>query len=122
MAGNSGISAGGGAQVWGNAVASGPDSKAEVRIKGPVEAGARQPTPQEIRGMLADLSAELRRSDHPDRDELIEDIEAADSELAAEQPRLGKVGRLMAGVRSALDGVTALATLAATIERAVHGL
>lgn len=122
MAGNSGINAGGGSQVWGNAVASGPDSTAEVRVQGPVEAGGPQPTTQEVRGMLADLAAELRRSDRLDRDELIEDLDAADSELAAEQPRFGKASRLVAGVSSALKGAGRLAGLAVAIERAVHGL
>ncbi|MEY9876178.1 hypothetical protein ABH931_005688 [Streptacidiphilus sp. MAP12-33] len=122
MEGNSGINAQGGSQVWGNAVASGRGSSAEVHQEGPVRADAPRPTVQEVRTLLAQLAAELGRSDHAEREALIEEVDAADAELGTEQPRLGRVRRLVTGLGSAVEGFTRLAGLVAAIEQAVRGL
>jgi hypothetical protein len=119
---NKGIIATGGAGVWGNAVASGKDAHAEARVDGPVGAEQQSVPVEQIRFLLAALAEELRGSTHPERDELIEEIDAADAELAAEQPRTGKLKRFAAGLSSALRGFTQLAGLAAAVERAIHGL
>ncbi|MBM9505870.1 hypothetical protein [Actinacidiphila acididurans] len=123
MDSNSGISATGGSNVSGNAVASGRGSKAEVRVDGPLRSAAEQRTsPQEISALLARMTGELARSGHPERAELVTEIEAARDELAAPSPRTGRLRRFAAGLSSAMEDFAPLAALAATIEQAIRGL
>ncbi|REK89359.1 hypothetical protein DY245_16480 [Streptomyces inhibens] len=123
MQGNNGIIATGGSNVVGNAVASGRNAKAEVRDSGLTQSdGGRQPSPQEIGDLLSRLIDELGRSDHPERADLIEATEDAREELAAEEPRKGKLRLFARTLMGAVSGVTGLASLAVTIEEAIHGL
>ncbi|MFB7629699.1 hypothetical protein ACFC0M_01920 [Streptomyces sp. NPDC056149] len=121
---NGGIVAGGGANVVGNAVASGENSKAEVHH---VSVGAegddgRPRSPQEIGELLAQLIEQLRESDHPERDDLVEAAQDAREELASESPRRGKLKFFARSLVDAVPRFTALASLAVTIEQAIHGL
>ncbi|MFI0712324.1 hypothetical protein ACH4SK_17075 [Streptomyces inhibens] len=120
---NDGIIATGGSNVVGNAVASGRNAKAEVRDSGLTQSdGGRQRSPQEIGELLSRLIDELGRSDHPERADLIEATEDAREELAAEAPRVGKLRLFARTLMGAVSGFTGLASLAVTIEEAIHGL
>ncbi|MFE0380725.1 hypothetical protein ACFW1M_35345 [Streptomyces inhibens] len=120
---NDGIIATGGSNVVGNAVASGRNAKAEVRDSGLTQSdGGRQRSPQEIGELLSRLIDELGRSDHPERADLIEATEDAREELAAEAPRRGKLRSFARTLMGAVSGFTGLASLAVTIEEAIHGL
>ncbi|QLJ05259.1 hypothetical protein HZZ00_32375 [Streptomyces sp. NEAU-sy36] len=123
MVRNHGIIATGGSQVAGNAVASGSNAKAEVQGGGPVQsAGDRQYTPEEIGGLLTRLIEELGRSAHPERADLIEAAQDARDELGSPAPRVGKLKLISRALVDAVPGVTALASLAATIEEAIRAL
>ncbi|MFK0293339.1 hypothetical protein ACIQU6_23070 [Streptomyces sp. NPDC090442] len=121
---NGGIVAGGGANVVGNAVASGENSKAEVHhvAVGADGGDGRSRSPQEIGELLAQLIGQLRESDHPDRDDLVEAAQDAREELASESPRRGKLKFFARSLVDAVPRFTALASLAVTIEQAIHGL
>ncbi|MFD8389965.1 hypothetical protein ACFV2N_12395 [Streptomyces sp. NPDC059680] len=123
MNSNHGIIATGGSQVVGNAVASGRNAKADVRDSGLVQSGeVRQRTPQEIGDLLGRLIDELGRSGHPERADLIEAAQDARDELGSEAPRVGKLKLFSRALVDAVPGVTAMASLAATIEEAIHRL
>ncbi|MFF3919423.1 hypothetical protein ACFYZB_39545 [Streptomyces sp. NPDC001852] len=120
---NQGIIATGGSQVVGNAVASGDHAKAEVRDSGLTQSREdRQRTPEEIRELLARLIDELGRSELPDRADLIEGAQDAREELASAAPRVGKLKLIARALVDAVPGVTALASIAATIEEAIRRL
>ncbi|MFE6686959.1 hypothetical protein ACFVFQ_10830 [Streptomyces sp. NPDC057743] len=122
---NGGIVAGGGANVVGNAVASGENSKAEVHHVSTGSDGGgdgRARSPQEIGELLAQLIDQLRESDHPERDDLVEAAQDAREELASEAPRRGKLKFFARSLVDAVPRFTALASLAVTIEQAIHGL
>ncbi|MCX4625777.1 hypothetical protein [Streptomyces sp. NBC_01443] len=120
---NDGIIATGGSNVISAAVASGRNAQAEVSTSGSTQVGeGRRQSPQEIRDLVSRLIDELRRSDHPDRADLIETAEDAREELASESPRLGKLRTLARALLSAVAGFTALASLAVPIEEAIRGL
>ncbi|MFJ5677740.1 hypothetical protein [Streptomyces sp. NPDC093097] len=120
---NNGISASGGSNVVGNAVASGKGAKAEVRYTGAgQDDDGRQRSPQEIGDLLAQLIDRLQQSDHPEREDLIEAAQDAREELASETPRRGKLKLFARALVDAVPRFTALASLAVTIEQAIHGL
>ncbi|MEU8681719.1 hypothetical protein [Streptomyces sp. NPDC048611] len=120
---NDGIIATGGSNVVGNAVASGRNAKAEVRDSGLTQhTGGQQPSPEDLGALLTRLIDELGRSEHPERDDLIEAAEDAREEAASETPRKGKLRLFARALAGAVPGFTALATLAVAIEEAVHGL
>ncbi|WP_335979300.1 hypothetical protein [Streptomyces sp. CA2R106] len=122
---NNGIQASGGANVAGNAVASGLDARAEVTLTdSEVHQTAPRPpgTPEEISALLGRLVDELARSGRPDRDDLIDLAEAARDTLAAPAPRLSTLRALSRALADALPGATALATLATTIADAIRRL
>ncbi|GAB1335320.1 hypothetical protein ACE1SV_19100 [Streptomyces sp. E-15] len=122
---NDGVIATGNAQVRNAVVASGSNARVDFRVtegEGARAAGGRPPTPQEISALLARFVEELRRSDHPERDDLAEFAEDAREELAAPEPRAGKLRRVAKALVEAVPGFTALASLAVTIEEAVRGL
>jgi hypothetical protein len=114
---NRGIMASGSAVVSGNAVASARDAQAVV-----LGAQQYQATPEQISVMLGQFVTELERTGRPDRAELAEAAEEARQELAAPAPRLARLRILARGLASAVAGAASLATLAAQIEQAVHGL
>jgi hypothetical protein len=113
---NRGIMASGNAVVSGNAVAS---EHAQAIVLG---APQPQPTPEQISVLLSHFISELARSDRPDRAELAEAADEACQELATPTPRLARLRILAKGLASAVAGATSLATLAAQIEQAIHGL
>ncbi|WP_181793204.1 hypothetical protein [Streptomyces sp. WELS2] len=121
---NDGVIATGNAQVRNTVVASGSNARVDFRVmeEEPERAGGRPPTPQEISDLLARFVEELRRSDHPEREDLAEFAEDAREELAAPEPRTGKLRRVAKALVEAVPGFTALASLAVTIEEAVRGL
>ncbi|GAA2612440.1 hypothetical protein OHU45_08035 [Streptomyces tubercidicus] len=120
---NDGIIATGGSNVVGNAVASGKNAKAEVRDSGLTQYGdGRQPQPMDLDKLLSRLIDELGRSDHPERDDLIEAAEDAREEATSEEPRKGKLKVFARALVAAVPGFTALASLAVAIEEAIHGL
>ncbi|MFB7664395.1 hypothetical protein ACFC1R_10685 [Kitasatospora sp. NPDC056138] len=120
---NDGIIASGGANVVGSAVASGKQSRAvarDITVSQPPE--GRQQSPQEIRDLLARLIDELGRSDHPDREGLIDVARDAREELDAPTPRRSKLAVLAGALTRAVAGLTPLAALAVAIEQAIQGL
>ncbi|MEV6838611.1 hypothetical protein AB0N17_29550 [Streptomyces sp. NPDC051133] len=122
---NDGVIATGNAQVRNAVVASGSNARVDFRVTERQEAPAadgRQPTPQEISELLARFVEVLRGSDHPERDDLAEFAEDAREELAAPEPRTGKLRRVAKALVEAVPGFTALASLAVTIEEAIRGL
>ncbi|MFJ6788199.1 hypothetical protein ACWDBF_28195 [Streptomyces angustmyceticus] len=120
---NNGITATGGSNVVGNAVASGRNAKADVRNSGLTQSdGGRQPTPQEIGDLLTRLIDELGRSEHPERADLIEAAEDAREEVTSAEPRKGKLKLFAKALVGAVPGFTALASLAVTIEEGIRGL
>ncbi|WP_327701618.1 hypothetical protein [Streptomyces decoyicus] len=120
---NNGITATGGSNVVGNAVASGRNAQAEVRDSGLSQSdGGGQRSPQEIGVLLSRLIDELGRSEHPERADLIEAAEDAREELASEAPRKGKLKLFARALVGAVPGFTALASLAVAIEEAIRGL
>ncbi|KUN19424.1 hypothetical protein AQJ11_32125 [Streptomyces corchorusii] len=123
MNSNYGITATGGSHVVGNAVASGSNAKADVRDSGPAQFGEdRRLTPREIGDLLAQLIDELRRSEHPGSADLIEAAQEAREELGSEEPRLGMLRMFSRALVDAVPGVTALTSLAATIQEAIQRL
>ncbi|QTD97057.1 hypothetical protein [Streptomyces cyanogenus] len=123
MNSNYGITATGGSHVAGNAVASGANAKADVRDSGPARSEEdRRLTPQEIGDLLAQLIEELRRSEHPGSADLIEAAQDAREELDSEAPRVGKLKLFSRALVDAVPGVTALTSLATTIQQAIHRL
>ncbi|WP_406186863.1 hypothetical protein [Streptomyces sp. NBC_01006] len=123
MRSNDGIIASGGSQVVSSAVASGRNARVEVHSSGSTQVGdGRQRSPQEIRDLVSRLIEELGRSDHPERADLIEIAEDAREELAAENPRMGKLRLFARALLSAVAGFTALVSLAEPIEEAIRGL
>ncbi|MDI3385529.1 hypothetical protein QIS99_04765 [Streptomyces sp. B-S-A8] len=122
MRSNDGIIASGGSNVAGNAVASGQNASAEVHYGEQAADGGRQLSPEDIGGLLSKLIDELGRSEHPERDDLIEAAEDAREEVTSEAPRKGKLKLFAKGLVEAVPGFAALATLAATIEGAIRGL
>ncbi|AYN41644.1 hypothetical protein D9753_25320 [Streptomyces dangxiongensis] len=122
---NDGVIATGSAQVRNAVVASGSNARVDFRV---TERAAAEgvdgpaPTPQEISELLARFIGELRGSDHPEREDLAEFAEDAREELAAPEPRTGKLRRVARALVEAVPGFTALASLAVTIEEAVRGL
>ncbi|MFI9805023.1 hypothetical protein ACIHEJ_11760 [Streptomyces sp. NPDC052301] len=122
---NDGVIATGNAQVRNAVVASGSNARVDFRVTEREEAPAadgRQPTPQEISELLARFIEDLRRSDHPERDDLAEFAEDAREELTAPEPRTGKLRTVAKALVEAVPGFTALASLAVTIEEAIRGL
>ncbi|WP_329133683.1 hypothetical protein [Streptomyces sp. NBC_00670] len=122
--GNNGVIATGNAQVRNVAVASGSNARIDLRVterKAPDD-GARAATPQEISELLARFIEDLRASDHPDREDLAEFAQDAREELAAPEPRTGKLRRVARALAEAVPGFAALSSLAVTIEEAVRGL
>ncbi|GAA2735736.1 hypothetical protein [Streptomyces nogalater] len=121
---NDGVIATGNAQVRNTVVASGSNARVDFRVteEEPERAGGRPPTPQEISDLLARFVEELRRSDHPEREDLAEFAEDAREELAAPEPRTGKLRRVARALVEAVPGFAGLASLAVTIEEAVRGL
>ncbi|MFE1172513.1 hypothetical protein [Streptomyces sp. NPDC058773] len=120
---NDGIIATGGSNVVGNAVASGKNAKAEVRDSGLTHYGnGQQPSSEDLGTLLTQLIDELGRSEHPERDDLIEAAEDAREEATAETPRKGKLKVFARALVAAVPGFTALASLAVAIEEAVKGL
>ncbi|MEU0003657.1 hypothetical protein ABZ079_04940 [Streptomyces sp. NPDC006314] len=122
---NDGVIATGNAQVRNAVVASGSNARVDFRVTEQEEAqtaDGRPLTPQQINDLLARFIEELRRSDHPDRDDLAEFAEDAREELAAPEPRAGKLRRVAKALVEAVPGFAALASLAVTIEEAVRGL
>lgn len=122
--GNNGISASGGARVSHAVVASGSNARVDFRVteeRAPA-AGERPLTPPEISELLARFIEDLRASDHPDREDLAEFAQDAREELAAPEPRTGKLRRVARALSEAVPGFAALASLAVTIEEAVRGL
>ncbi|MFF5441289.1 hypothetical protein [Streptomyces achromogenes] len=121
---NDGVIATGNAQVRNTVVASGSNARVDFRVTEDEaeEAGGRPLTPSEISDLLARFVEELRRSDHPEREDLAEFAEDAREELAAPEPRTGKLRRVAKALVEAVPGFAALASLAVTIEEAVRGL
>jgi hypothetical protein len=122
--GNNGISASGGARVSHAVVASGSNARVDFRVteeRAPA-AEERPLTPSEISELLARFIEDLRASDHPDREDLAEFAQDAREELAAPEPRTGKLRRVARALTEAVPGFAALASLAVTIEEAVRGL
>ncbi|MFH9398476.1 hypothetical protein ACH4JS_01635 [Streptomyces sp. NPDC017638] len=121
---NDGVIATGNAQVRNTVVASGSNARVDFRVteEAAERAGGRPPTPQEISALLARFIEELRRSDHPEREDLAEFAEDAREELAGPEPRTGKLRRVAKALVEAVPGFAALASLAVTIEEAVRGL
>ncbi|MFF7091702.1 hypothetical protein ACFY9A_04785 [Streptomyces rubradiris] len=121
---NDGVIATGNAQVRNTVVASGSNARVDFRVteEEAERAGGRPLTPQEISDLLARFVEELRRSDHPEREDLAEFAEDAREELAAPEPRTGKLRRVAKALVEAVPGFAGLASLAVTIEEAVRGL
>ena len=120
---NKGIIAGGGARVTGNAVASGDSARAEVRNEAPPQPEeTAQLSPEQIRDLLTRLIAEASRAGLPDPAAVTETAEEARAELEAPEPRLGKLRAAAQWLAAALKDIEPLASLAVTIERAIHGL
>jgi hypothetical protein len=121
---NDGVIATGNAQVRDTVVASGSNARVDFRVarEEAERAAGRPPTPQEISDLLARFIEELRRSDHPEREDLAEFAEDAREELAGPEPRTGKLRRVAKALVEAVPGFAALASLAVTIEEAVRGL
>ncbi|CAL9314096.1 hypothetical protein [Streptomyces sp. SudanB182_2057] len=121
---NDGVIATGNAQVRNTVVASGSNARVDFRVteEEAERAGGRPLTPREISDLLARFVEELRRSDHPEREDLAEFAEDAREELAAPEPRTGKLRRVAKALVEAVPGFAGLASLAVTIEEAVRGL
>lgn len=122
---NNGISATGGANVMGNAVASAKNAKAEVTVRDSALNQAEespQHTPQEIGDLLNRLIDELGRSEHPERADLIDAAQDARDELGSATPRVGRLKLLSRAIVDAVPGFTALTSLAVTIEEAIRRL
>jgi hypothetical protein len=123
---NHGISAGGGANVTGNAVASGARSRAEVRIEGPVHVAATAvPVPTsvaELRPLLDQLISALAATGDPGLPDLLGKIGAAREELEAPSPEPARLRRFAHWLGPATQGFSSLATLVDAIQKAVHAL
>ncbi|MEV6808007.1 hypothetical protein [Streptomyces sp. NPDC051132] len=120
---NDGVIATGNAQVRNAVVASGSNARVDFRVTEQPAAGpGPAPTPAEVSELLARFIEEVRRSDHPERADLAEFAEDAREELAAPEPRTGKLRRVAKALVDAVPGFAALASLAVTIEEAVRGL
>ncbi|MFF9085118.1 hypothetical protein ACF1BE_01580 [Streptomyces sp. NPDC014991] len=122
---NDGVIATGNAQVRNTVVASGSNARVDFRVTERAAAEGADgpaPTPQEISELLARFIEALHRSDHPEREDLAEFAQDAREELAAPEPRTGKLRRVAKALVEAVPGFTALASLAVTIEEAVRGL
>ncbi|GGW39796.1 hypothetical protein GCM10010503_15220 [Streptomyces lucensis JCM 4490] len=122
---NDGVIATGNAQVRNAVVASGSNARVDFRVterEADDAADGRTLTPQEISDLLARFIEDLRRSDHPEREDLAEFAQDAREELAAPEPRTGKLRRVAKALVEAVPGFAALASLAVTIEEAVRGL
>lgn len=119
---NKGIVAGGGARVTGNAVASGDHARAEVRNSALPAEDAERLSPEQIRDLLTQLIAEAGRAGLADPAAVTETAQDARAELEAAQPRLGRLRAAAQWLTSTLQGLEPLASLAVTIERAIHGL
>ena len=120
---NDGVIATGNAQITNAAVASGDHARVDFRVEEATPAGdGHRMTPQEISELLARLIEELERSDHPDRADLTEFAQDARDELAAPEPRMGKLRRVARALAESVADFAALASAAVTIEEVIGGL
>jgi len=117
--GDKGISSSGHAQLVG-AFSTGPGAHAEVGdITVPGTPAQESATRRELMELLRQFIAELQRSGHPDRADLIEATEDVQEELTTAAPRPGKLKTMAKGLAAAVAGTTSLAALAAAIEQAI---
>lgn len=123
MKDNKGIAASGNARVTGSAVASGNHARAEVRNEAPALPGdAERLSPEQIRDLLTRLIEEAGQAGLEDPAAVVEMAEDARAELEAPRPRLGKLRGMAEWLSKAVEKLEPLASLAVTIERAIHGL
>jgi hypothetical protein len=122
--GNMGVIASEGATVAGVNVASGIGASisvgaGDVTVR-PSEGG--RDSREEIRQLLAQMAGELQASDIPERADLVDAAQSAQEELLLSRPRLGLLRTLARTLRESVAGISALASLAVTIEHAIRGL